>query len=40
MKELNIMGSVAGDDTIFILLRNEEQAAALTKDFKAMLKKR
>ncbi|MBR6740946.1 MAG: arginine repressor [Clostridia bacterium] len=34
----NIVGSVAGDDTIFLLIRTPEKAAELCQDIKEMLK--
>lgn len=39
LKDTAILGCVAGDDTIFVLLRTEKQARDLLKTFKNMLKK-
>ena len=33
----DIIGSVAGDDTVFVLVANEAKAAELVKDFKKIL---
>ena len=38
-KDTSILGCVAGDDTIFVLLRDEKKAAELTDTFKHLLKK-
>jgi transcriptional regulator of arginine metabolism len=38
LKNVEILGCVAGDDTIFVMLRNEEQAQRLAALFKKMLK--
>lgn len=35
----DVVGSVAGDDTIFILSRNEESAKEMVKNFKNILKR-
>lgn len=39
IKNQDIIGCVAGDDTIFVLVRTEEKARGLVKYFKNMLKK-
>ena len=39
IKNQDIVGCVAGDDTIFILMRSEEKAKNIVKYFKNMLKK-
>jgi len=39
IKNSDIIGCVAGDDTIFILMRNDKQASDLVKYFKNMLKR-
>ncbi|MCL1913145.1 MAG: arginine repressor [Eubacteriaceae bacterium] len=39
LKNPDIIGSVAGDDTVFVMLRNNEQAERLVLAFKNMLKK-
>lgn len=39
LKLTEIIGTVAGDDTIFILVRDEEKAIDLAKKFKNLLKK-
>ena len=33
----DIVGTLAGDDTVFILMRNTEQAAGLTERIRGML---
>jgi transcriptional regulator of arginine metabolism len=38
LKSVEILGCVAGDDTIFVMLRNEEVALKLAAQFKKMLK--
>lgn len=39
MKINDIIGSVAGDDTLFVLVRNEEKAKKVMQLFKKMLKR-
>ena len=35
MQKSDVVGTIAGDDTIFILMRGEQQAAAIAAQFKA-----
>ena len=39
LKYPEILGCVAGDDTIFILVRSDEQAVKLVKYFRDIIKK-
>lgn len=39
LKLNEVIGTVAGDDTIFILVRDEEKAKVLVKKFESLLKK-
>ena len=39
LKLNEVIGTVAGDDTLFILVRNEDSAKELVKKFESLLKK-
>lgn len=39
MKNIEILGSIAGDDTVFCVVRSQEKAIELIESFKSLMKK-